>query len=175
MHSILRTQKILTFLDMFKTGGCRQQKHIQYAPPTKKQCDLLYGRIKKKKKKKKSRTATYTNISPKMVNPRDIAGDAKEEVKNNATSSGRCVLILKVFKFFLKNFILTVVLFNRTFWPVSYFTVVNVWVFCFMSCCAVAICSFFVLFSFFYAFLCYVDLLLFLFISLSVCFLKHFC
>ena len=37
----------------------------------KTKCDYLYGWIKK--------TVTCTKISPKMVNPRDIAGNAEEE------------------------------------------------------------------------------------------------
>ena len=38
----------------------------------KTECDYLYGWIKKKK-------VTYAKISPKMVNPGDIAGNAEEE------------------------------------------------------------------------------------------------
>ena len=37
----------------------------------KTECDYLYGWIKK--------TFTYQKISPKTVNPRDIAGNAEEE------------------------------------------------------------------------------------------------
>ena len=50
---------------------CRQQKYTQHAPSMKMECDYLNGLIEKKKKKKK---VTYAKISPKMVNPRDIAG-----------------------------------------------------------------------------------------------------
>ena len=49
MHSIARTQKILTF--MSQTGDCRQQKHTQHAPSTKTECDCeceLYGWITKR-------------------------------------------------------------------------------------------------------------------------------
>ena len=46
MHSIARTQKILTFMPY--TGECRQQIHTQHAPSTKTECDYLYGWIKKK-------------------------------------------------------------------------------------------------------------------------------
>ena len=87
MRSIARTQKILTF--MSKTGERRQQKHTQHAPSTKTECDYLYGWIKKKNKNKKQKTnktktkkkpVTYAKIiSPKMVNPKDIAGNAEEE------------------------------------------------------------------------------------------------
>ena len=35
--------------------------------------------LKKKKEKEKTNTVIYAKISPKMVNPRDIAGDAEEE------------------------------------------------------------------------------------------------
>ena len=38
---------------------------------TKTECDYLNGWIKK--------TVTYAKISPKMVNPRDIAGEREEE------------------------------------------------------------------------------------------------
>ena len=67
MHFIARTQKILTF--MSSTGECRQQKHAQHAPSTKTKCDYLNGWIKKQ---------THTQQShPKMVNPRDIAGERR--------------------------------------------------------------------------------------------------
>ena len=45
MHSITRTQKVLTF--MFLTGECQQEKHTQHAPSTKMECDCLYSWIKK--------------------------------------------------------------------------------------------------------------------------------
>ena len=64
MHSIARTDKILTFVS--STGECRQQKYIQHASSTKTECDCLYGWIK-------------NMVTLKMVNPRDIAGDAEEE------------------------------------------------------------------------------------------------
>ena len=57
-------------------GDCGQQKHTQHAPSTKTDCDYVNGLIKKKKKKK---THTNANISLKMVNPRDIVGNTKEE------------------------------------------------------------------------------------------------
>ena len=66
MHSIART-----FMSL--TGECRQQKHTQHAPSTKTVCDYLNGWIKE--------TDTYAKISPKMVNPRDLAGDTEEEKK----------------------------------------------------------------------------------------------
>ena len=44
MHSITRTQKILTFMSLM--GECQQRKHIQQAPFTKMECDYLYGWIK---------------------------------------------------------------------------------------------------------------------------------
>ena len=40
-------------------------------PSTKTECDYLYDWIKK--------TVTYATISPKMVNPTDIAGNAGQE------------------------------------------------------------------------------------------------
>ena len=67
MHFIARTQKILTFMSW--TGECRQQKHTQHTPSTKTECDYLNGWIKK---------WSHTQIShPKMVNPRDIAGERR--------------------------------------------------------------------------------------------------
>ena len=53
-------------------GECRQQKDTQHTPPMKTGCEYLNGWIKKKKKK-----ATYAKISPKMVNPRDLAGERR--------------------------------------------------------------------------------------------------
>ena len=69
MHIIPRTQKILTF--MSQTGECRQQKHTQHAPPTKTECDYLNGWIKKRSHTQKSH--------PKVVNPRDIAGECTKK------------------------------------------------------------------------------------------------
>ena len=48
------------------------KKHTQHAPSTETECGYLYGLIKRKK-------VTYANIWPRMVKPRDIAGDALEE------------------------------------------------------------------------------------------------
>ena len=71
MHFIARTQKILTFMSL--TGECRQQKHTQHAPSTKTECDYLNGWIKKRSHTQKSH--------PKVVNPRDIAGERKKKKK----------------------------------------------------------------------------------------------
>ena len=46
------------------------KKHTQHAPSTKTECDYLNGWIKK--------TVTYAKISPRVVNPRDIAGERKK-------------------------------------------------------------------------------------------------
>ena len=71
MHFIARTRKkILTFMS---TGECRQQKHTQQAPSTKTECDYLNGWIKKRSHTQKSH--------PKVVNPRDIAGERKKKKK----------------------------------------------------------------------------------------------
>ena len=44
------------------------------------QCDYLKSWIKKKKHThKKKKAVTYAKISPKMVNLRDLAGNAEEE------------------------------------------------------------------------------------------------
>ena len=59
MHSIARTQKILTF--MSETGECWQQKHTQHAPSTKTECDYLNGLTKQ--------TVTYAKISFKNGEP----------------------------------------------------------------------------------------------------------
>ena len=61
MHFIARTQKILTFM----TGECRQQKHTQHAPSTKTECDYLNAQ----------------KSHPKVVKPRDIAGERKKKKK----------------------------------------------------------------------------------------------
>ena len=45
---------------------CQKQKHTQHVLSTKMDCDYLNGWREKK-------MATYAKISPKMVNPRDIA------------------------------------------------------------------------------------------------------
>ena len=74
VHSIEWTQKILTFLSW--TGQCWQQKHTQHVPSTKMECDYLYGWIKKKN------GHICTNLTQKMVNSRDIAGNTEEEEEN---------------------------------------------------------------------------------------------
>ena len=71
MHFIARTQKILTFMSW--TGECQQQKHTQHAPSTKTECDYLNGWIKKQSHMQKSH--------PKVVNPRDIAGERTKKKK----------------------------------------------------------------------------------------------
>ena len=60
---------------MSYTGECRQQKHTQHAPSTKTECDYLNGWIKKRSHTQKSH--------PKVVNPRDIAGERKKKKKKN--------------------------------------------------------------------------------------------
>ena len=71
MHFIAQTQNVLTLISY--TDECWQQKHNQPAPSTKMECNYLYDWVTK--------TVTYTKIPPKMVNPKDIAGNAEEEAK----------------------------------------------------------------------------------------------
>ena len=72
MHFIARTRKILTFMSL--TGECRQQKHTLHETSTKTECDYLNGWIKKKR--------SHTQKShPKVVNPRDIAGERTKKKK----------------------------------------------------------------------------------------------
>ena len=54
-------------------GECWQQKHTQHAPSTKMECDYLNGWIKKRSHTQKSH--------PKVVNPRDIAGERQKKKK----------------------------------------------------------------------------------------------
>ena len=62
----------------------QQQLYTQQAPSTKMECDYLYGHIHKK-------------ISPKMVNPRDIAGNTEEEeVVTNLTLKGPSSLVVNL-------------------------------------------------------------------------------
>ena len=68
MHSITQTQKILTF--MSSMGECQLQKYTQHTPATKMECDCLNGWIEKRSHTQKSH--------PKMVNPKDLAGNAEE-------------------------------------------------------------------------------------------------
>ena len=57
---------------------CPQPKHRQHAPSIKMECDSLYGWI--------NQAVKYTKISPKMVNPRDLAGNTEE--KEEASLAG---------------------------------------------------------------------------------------
>ena len=54
-------------------GECWQQKHTQHAPYTKTECGYLYGWIQT--------TDKYEKIWPRMVNPKDKAGNAEKEEK----------------------------------------------------------------------------------------------
>ena len=55
-------------------GECQQEKHNQHAPSMKMECDYLNDWNKKIKRK-----VTYAKISPKMMKPKDIAGEQEEE------------------------------------------------------------------------------------------------
>ena len=85
MHFIARTQKILTFMSY--AGECWQQKHTQHTPSTKTECDYLNGWIKKRSHTQKSH--------PKVVNPRDIAGERK--IKKKSTCMSECKTVDMVF------------------------------------------------------------------------------
>ena len=52
----------------------KKKKHTQHAPSTKTECDYLNGWIKKRSHTQKSH--------PKVVNPRDIAGERKKKKKS---------------------------------------------------------------------------------------------
>ena len=54
------------------------KKHTQHAPSTKTECDYLNGWIKKRSHTQKSH--------PKLVNPRDIAGERKKKKKKKNSS-----------------------------------------------------------------------------------------
>ena len=56
------------------------KKHTQHVPSMKMECDFLNGRIKNNNNNNKKKTpVTYTKMSPKIVNPRDIACNSEEE------------------------------------------------------------------------------------------------
>ena len=62
-------------------------KNTQHVPPTKTECDYLsmdgfkktHTTKNKNKQTNKQKQVTYAKISPKMVNPRDIARNIEEE------------------------------------------------------------------------------------------------
>ena len=64
MHSIARTQKILTF--MSQMGECQQQKQTQHAPSMKMECDYLNGWIKKKSQTGECQQQKHTQHAPSM-------------------------------------------------------------------------------------------------------------
>ena len=69
-------------------GECRQQKHNQHALSTKTECDYLNGWIKKRSHTQKSH--------PKVMNPRDIAGERKKKKKKkkkNPNHAKWCVTV----------------------------------------------------------------------------------
>ena len=57
------------------------KKHTQHAPSTKTECDYLNGWIKKRSHTQKSH--------PKVVNPRDIAGERQKKKKKKKDGSDR--------------------------------------------------------------------------------------
>ena len=59
---------------MSLTGECRRQKTPSTHYSHRRNVEYLYGWIKKK--------LSHAKISPKVVNPRDIAGNAEEEYTN---------------------------------------------------------------------------------------------
>ena len=70
--SITETGDDIHVLDGRMPAKKTKTKKTQRVPYMKTKCDYLYGWIKKK-------TITYAKISPKMVNPRDRAGNVEEE------------------------------------------------------------------------------------------------
>ena len=85
-------------------GECWHQKDNQYAPSMKMECDYLYGWNKK---------VTQAKISPKMMNPRDVAGNAEEEEKKR-------IIIVQACDSFDICLILTVKNLNKSsFWFVQ--------------------------------------------------------
>ena len=72
--------------------GLYPQKHTQHAPSTKTEFDYLYGWVKKQtnnNNNNNNKTVTYAKILPRMVNPRDIAGNAEEEGERELAASAR--------------------------------------------------------------------------------------
>ena len=77
MHSITRTQKILTFMSC--TGECQQQKHTQHAPSMKMECDYLY-RWTNKQSPTSPKKRSYTQKShPKWGTPEMYLGMQKKK------------------------------------------------------------------------------------------------
>ena len=72
----------LTFMSW--TGECWQQKHTQHAASTTTESHYLKGWIKK--------NITYTKISPKMVNPRALAGECRRSKPHRYAHPKRNVL-----------------------------------------------------------------------------------
>ena len=68
-----------------------KQNHTQHAPSTKMECDCLSGWIKKN-------SVTYAKISPKMVNPRDVAGECRRRKKDWSQHMVRRVTSTSVFQ-----------------------------------------------------------------------------
>ena len=69
MHSMARTQKILTLIPRWVNAGNKNTPSMLH--PRRRKCDHLHGWIKN--------GHTHAKISPKMVNPRDVAGNTEEE------------------------------------------------------------------------------------------------
>ena len=70
------------------TGECRQHKHAEHAPSTRMECDYSYDWIK-------NGHVMYAKISPKMVKPRDIDGNAEEEEEAMEFAQSRPVYLFK--------------------------------------------------------------------------------
>ena len=88
MYYIAWTPKILTFMSW--TGECQQQKQTQNAPSTKTECDYLNGWIKKRPPPP---PPPYAKSYPKMVNPRDIAGEHRRRRMAIRRRRGRLMVV----------------------------------------------------------------------------------
>ena len=91
---VLSGERICTPVLSWVSGCCTYPVFdLKCCVSTKRECDNFYGWIKKMV------TFTYTKISPKMVNPRDLAGNAEEEEEKYCTPllssvSGCCAPVL---------------------------------------------------------------------------------
>ena len=129
MHFIARTRRILTFMSW--TGECRQQEHTQQAPSMRTECDYLSGWIEKR---------SYTQKShPKVVNPRDTAGERKKNQKKNQNNWVLRVKLLLSWFSTSKSPNNRVILFKEVRWQIQQRLLIKIlgrgWGACLQRCC----------------------------------------
>ena len=108
MHSIGWTQKILTFMPY--TGGCGNKNTPNMHHPRRRNVTKNQNKNNNNNKNQQQQTVTYAKIPPKMVNPRDIAGERRRR-------SFYWLILLSPMLLWTNVFFLIDIFIERFYWP----------------------------------------------------------